>query len=125
MISADPTVILGDGKRLADILALAGPDTAPLILRQMELDLAAVEAAISPALRSRDWTAIRAQTHVLISLAGTIGADRLHAAAIDLNVAAHDRAEAHVTRLGPPLLSDLAHLRAALAGRDSPQNVAP
>ena len=125
MISADPTVILGDGKRLADILALAGPDTAPLILRQMQLDLAAVDAALSLALRSRDWTAIRAQTHVLISLAGTIGADRLHAAAIDLNVAAHDRAEAHVTRLGPPLLSDLAHLRAALAGRDSPQNVAP
>lgn len=122
MTSADPTGLLGDARRLTDILTLAGPETGPLILRQMQLDLAAVATALAAALDSRDWTAIRAQTHVLISLAGTIGADRLHAAAIDLNSAAHDRAEARVALLTAPLLADLAGLRAALAHRDQPDS---
>ena len=125
MTVVDPTSILGDGKRLTDILALAGPETAPLILRQMQLDLASVATALTTALDSRDWTAIRAQTHVLISLAGTIGADRLHAAAIELNTAAHDQAETRAATLAPTLLSDLAHLRAALAGRDCPGAAPP
>lgn len=123
--AADPTYILGDGKRLNDILALAGTETAELILRQMQVDLDGVARGLTAALDSRDWTEIRAQTHVLISLAGTIGADRLHSAAIDVNTAAHDRAEDRVTSRAAPLLADLAHLRAALAVHKSPGKAAP
>ena len=116
--------ILGDGKRLADILALAGPETATLILRQMQADLGAVATALAASLDRpaqaagpQDWSTIRAQTHVLISLAGTIGADRLHAAAIDLNAAAHDRDVARTALLVGPLMSDLAHLCEVIAAR--------
>ena len=125
MIPGDITGILGDGKRLTDIFTLAGPETAPVILRQMQIDLASVATALSAALDTRDWTTIRAQTHVLISLAGTIGADRLYSAAIDLNTAAHDRAENRVAALGTPLLADLTHLRAALAAGSSTGSAAP
>lgn len=117
MTNAATADILGDGQRLTDILTLAGPDTARLILRQMQADLAAVAADLSAALDSGDWAAIRAQTHVLISLAGTIGATRLHALAIDLNAAAHDRAEGQAAALAGPLLADLADLRHLLALR--------
>ncbi|MCZ8334753.1 MAG: hypothetical protein O9328_10865 [Rhodobacteraceae bacterium] len=123
--AADPTGILGDGKRLNDILALAGTETATFILRQMQTDLDGVTAGLSEALDSRDWTAIRTQTHVLISLAGTIGADRLHAAAIEVNTAAHDREEDRVAARAAPLLADLAHLRAALAAHKNPGSAAP
>lgn len=124
MTQGAPWSILGTGKRLADILALAGPETAPLILRQMQADLLAVRTALAasvdrPATDSGagDWSAIRAQTHVLISLAGTIGADRLHAAAIDLNAAAHDRDVARTALLVGPLMADLAHLCDVIAAR--------
>ena len=124
--------ILGDGKRLADILALAGPETGVLILDQMQADLGGVAAALAAALArpsdgtgARDWPAIRAQTHVLISVAGTIGADRLHAAAIDLNAAAHDRDEARTASLAGPLLSDLDALHAAIAARLSADAALP
>lgn len=109
--------ILGDGRRLDDILALAGPETGPLILRQMAADLARVATDLAAALAAHDWAVLRGQSHVLISLAGTIGADRLHALAIDLNAAAHDRADGRTDALASPLLSDLTRLRMALAAR--------
>lgn len=117
MTHAPAADIIGDGQRLSDILALAGPDTAPLILRQMQADLASVATALTAALDAGDWTVIRAQTHVLISLAGTIGADRLHALAIDLNTAAHGRSEGQAAALAAPLLADLDSLRSLLAAR--------
>lgn len=117
---AAPCDILGDGKRLADILALAGPETAPLILRQMLADLDSVTATLAPALSGDDWATIRGQTHILIALAGTMGADRLHGLAIDLNEAAHARATGRSAALTAPLLADLGRLRAAIAARLAP-----
>ena len=111
--------LLGDGRALADILTMAGPETAARILRQMHADLSATAAALRPALAPPDWTAIRAQTHILISLAGTIGAARLHAMAIDLNDAAHARDAGRTTTLATPLLSDLDALTALLATRSA------
>lgn len=112
--------ILGDGQRLADILALAGPETAPRILAQMKADLDSLATALGPALATADWKAIRGQTHILISIAGTIGALRLHRLAIDLNAAAHDAAPDRSTALAVPLLSDLRRLCAALDARLPP-----
>lgn len=109
--------LLGDGRALADILAMAGPETAARILVQMQADLSATAAALRPALAQGDWTAIRAQSHVLISLAGTIGAMRLHALAIDLNTAAHAQDAGQTAALATPLMADLDALTALLAAR--------
>ena len=115
---ADParTSLLGDGAALREILALAGPEMAVSILQQMRVDLAGVAATLAPALTTHDWGAIRAQTHVLIALAGTIGAMRLHQLAIDVNNAAHQQDALQLTALSPPLLADLAGLQSLLGG---------
>ena len=109
--------LLGDGRALADILAMAGPETAARILIQMQADLAATAAALRPALTLGDWATIRAQSHVLISVAGTIGAMRLHALAIDLNTAAHAQDARQTAALAAPLMADLDALTALLTAR--------
>jgi hypothetical protein len=121
MTSGDPlsTQVLGDGAALRDILALAGPEMAIRILHQMRVDLEAVATALKPAVADTDWVVIRAQTHVLIALAGTIGANRLHQLAIGLNIAAHDQDKAQLGALAGPLLADLANLQSLLGGTAS------
>ena len=117
-MSDDPVraSLLGDGAALREILALAGPEMAICILQQMRVDLAVVAAALTPALDAQDFGVIRAQTHVLIALAGTIGAMRLHQLAIDVNNAAHQQDALQLTALSPPLLADLAGLQSLLGG---------
>ncbi len=118
----DPaTALLGDGATLRDILALAGPAIAPRLLAQIVTDLTTTADHLRPALANRDWPGIRAQSHVLISVAGTIGAMGLHGAACHLNAAAHDRDEAQVARIAPLLTADLARLIALVAAQgDAP-----
>ena len=58
--------------------------------------LGLLAAALLPAISACHWPTIRAQTHVLVALAGTIGAMRLHQLAIDANTAAHDQASARL-----------------------------
>lgn len=117
MTAPDPHDILGDSTALRDLLAMAGPETAPRILRQMHSDLTACAALLAPALATDERAMIRAQTHVLIALAGTIGAMRLHARAIDLNAAAHADDAAAITAQSGPLMADLTGLIALLAAR--------
>lgn len=131
MIAHDPTGIFGTSTALQDILLLAGPETAPRILQQMHEDLSSVAALLLPAIAcagapaqsgpnptpAPDWPQIRRQTHVLISLAGTIGAMRLHALAIELNTAAHDQDAPRVRSLVPPLRADLIGLITLIAQR--------
>lgn len=109
--------LLGDGQALRDILALAGPDMAARILAQVVTDLRGVDATLSTALRDKDHSLIRSQTHVLISVAGTIGAARLHALAVEINTAAHDRAARRIDSLSAALLADLRGVIALLAAR--------
>ena len=123
MTAEDPLGILGDTSSLHDILVMAGPDTALRILHQMQIDLAATAAQIVPAIAAADTAVIRAQTHVLISLAGTIGAMRLHGLAADLNAAAHGEDAARIATLAGPLLDDLTALIALLASRLPPDRV--
>ena len=112
--SPAPSSLLGDGAALREIMALAGPEMAIRILEQMRTDLAGVAAALLPAISACHWPTIRAQTHVLVALAGTIGAMRLHQLAIDANTAAHDQASARLADIAPQLLADLAALQALL-----------
>lgn len=119
MTAPAPGALLGDGAALREILALAGPEMGARILRQVVTDLSVVQAALVPALAAvpPDWAAIRTQTHVLISVAGTIGAARLHTLAIALNGLAHGMDAAAATATAPPLLADLAGVVALLQGR--------
>lgn len=95
---------------LSDILALAGPDGAQRLLAQIGTDLAEVRRGMISALPASDRTALRSATHVLISLAGTIGAPRLQKGAVALNTAAHGDDWAKVLDLAGPVLTDLAAL---------------
>lgn len=110
LASDGPAALLGDGRILADLLRMAGPATAPAFLRQIAIDLSGVQTALAPALDAADWPVVRAQTHILIAVAGTIGATRLHGLAVDLNLAAHNRAAELAALLAPPLMADLAAL---------------
>lgn len=125
MTASDPLGILGESTALRDILIMAGPETAPLILQQMHIDLTATAAAIGPAIATADVIPIRAQTHVLISLAGTIGAMRLHRLAVDLNAAAHADDAAAIATLAAPLMADLTALITLLAERLPPEHLSP
>ena len=125
MTAPDPLGILGDSTALRDILAMAGPDMAPRILHQMHLDLTNTAAELAPALAVADSATIRAQTHVLIALAGTIGAMHLHGLAVDLNSAAHAEDAATIATLAAPLMADLTALTALLAARLPPDEAPP
>lgn len=108
--------LIGDGAALRSLLALAGPDTGRRILRQMDSDLLATMAQLTAALAPPDFRAIRAQSHVLISLVGTIGAMQMHAAACRLNEAAHAEDAAATAALAESLAADTPRLAAALRG---------
>lgn len=92
------------------LLALAGPEIAPELLRQLSEDLADVATGLSASLQSVDWEAMRAQTHVLVALAGSVGARSLQEAASRLNIMAHEEARA-ATVHGAEVLAGLVVLR--------------
>lgn len=75
-----------------NLLSLAGPQVAPELLRQLAEDLAGVAASLPTALAAQDRAALRAQTHVLMALAGSVGAGPLYEAATRLNLVAHGSA---------------------------------
>lgn len=91
------------------LLSLAGPQVAPDLLRQLAEDLAGVAAGLGPALAQQDRAEVRAQTHVLMALAGSVGATPLYAAAERLNRAAHNGDG--IDDIGPVVLAGLAELR--------------
>lgn len=117
--------LLGDGAALRDILALAGPVIAPRLMAQIVTDLSATLDQLAPAITTRDWAQIRVQSHVLISLAGTIGAMGLHADACRLNDAAHAQDETRLAALAPRVTADLAALVTLVTARRNAQGALP
>ncbi len=71
------------------LLIMAGPLTAAELLRRMLEDLRRAEHRLTLAQDGPDWAGIRAQTHVLMALAGTLGAQKLQCLAQELNTIAH------------------------------------
>lgn len=99
-VTADSPPVL-DRARLAALIKMAGPEVAPELLGTLRADLDLVARHFAATLDRRgppDWADLRAQSHVLIALAGSTGAPRLHQRARDLNTLAHaeetDRATA-------------------------------
>ncbi|MCU0826910.1 MAG: hypothetical protein MUE52_05780 [Tabrizicola sp.] len=108
-----------DSSRLDHLLALVGPALAPDLLRQLDEDLSGCSRSIADAARETDWKALRDGSHVLISLAGSAGAVRLHALAQSLNAAAHERDSAALENLLPGLTTDLQTLIAIVRARSA------
>ena len=78
-----------DYTRINELLGIAGPDTSNELLNRLKSDLTNVKDGLESAGPIKDSNAIRAETHVLISLSGAIGAIPLHHLATSLNAAAH------------------------------------
>jgi CheY-like chemotaxis protein/anti-sigma regulatory factor (Ser/Thr protein kinase) len=92
------------------LLEVAGPDTARELVTRLFTDLRKAERGLVAGLAECDVNAVRAETHVLIALAGAVGAERLCKLAQDLNVVAHRREGGEMTALGDECLAQLDRL---------------
>ncbi|MCB2128960.1 MAG: response regulator [Rhodobacteraceae bacterium] len=86
------------------LLAIAGPDGRQELLGRLCADLRRTERGLVSGLGNLDFAAIRSDTHVLIALAGAVGASRLQALATALNAASHRRERSEIGALGPDTL---------------------
>lgn len=73
-----------DEGRLAEMLALVGPESETRLLRSVIDDLQTARERLVRAVERRDAVGLRDQTHVLGALAATFGAMSLSAAAQEL-----------------------------------------
>lgn len=98
--SAETMQLIGelDRNRFEALLQAAGPEGRREFLTHLLQDLKSVATELRQAVASKDAPTVRAQTHILISLAGAVGADRLQGLAESLNATAHrDRLSAAAT----------------------------
>ncbi len=93
--------------RLIDI---AGPAAAAELLMRLHTDLRRTERGLVAGLAEGNADAIRADTHVLIALAGAVGAARLQTLAQTLNAAAHRRNLGDMPAIGAEALEQLDRL---------------
>lgn len=124
---ADPAPPTGPGlkefdqSRLGHLLEITGPDLAVELLARLNEDLSATEAKLAQAAGDLDWKALREGSHVLISLSGSVGALSLQAMAESLNAIAHDRDQAALDSLMPPLAGELAALIGLIRSTTPPE----
>ena len=122
-----PQAVALDGQlidlaRFDHLMAIAGPVTAPELLARLQSDLRSVERGLIAALAGLSDNpealgVVRAQTHVLLALAGSVGAQRLYNLAEALNTAAHQHNLAVVRSLGQVTLLQLDYLITFISGR--------
>jgi len=104
-------------QRLVALLALAGPDNALELATRLDEDLSSIAATLTHA---DDPPVVRAQSHVLLAITGSIGADRLCDLARTLNAAAKADGVAQGSDLMTEILMLLnqliAHIRTLRSG---------
>ncbi len=99
-------------REIYDSLADAiGPDSMSELLERVNEDLSDAGVRLGKALERRDVKEIRAGTHILISVAGAIGAVGLQHACQTMNAAANRNDLDHVMREGPEMIALLARVR--------------
>lgn len=106
------------------LLALAGPADQHELIRRLTTDLQSVEHGLASGFAGPDWAELRAQSHVLKALAGTLGAQALHNAAERLNRQARRRdpqglelLQQEMLPLFDTLIACIAQMRACLMDR--------
>lgn len=101
--------------RFQRLLQLAGPENGAELLARLSEDLIATRDQSSASMASLDWSGLRAASHVLISLAGSVGAVSLQTLAEQMNAAAHVTDHASLLALVPEALGELDALIAVVA----------
>ncbi len=102
-----------DEAALTRLVALAGPADGPELLRRLIADLAAVLGGLTTGFAAQDRDAIRRQSHVLLAIAGTIGAPHVYDLAQLLNQTARDASHG----AAPPEAIDLLQRLSGLIDR--------
>lgn len=113
-----PDLPVLDPAPLRRLMVLAGEDDRAELLRRLDQDLAAAALRLQSALTDPRLPDIRAATHVLVSLAGSVGGRATETLARALNSAVHDGAPPDLlTGRITALVAAVAALRAALPGQ--------
>ncbi len=104
-------------ERFEALLRVAGPVEAVELLARLDEDLRAVDQRLRAGVSNGELSAIREQTHILIALAGAVGAERLFGLAEVLNIAAKRKRVADMAALHAPCAADLAVLISLISAR--------
>ena len=99
-----------DPSRLSHLLDITGPDLGPELLARLTEDLTTTQDTLDIGADTTDWKRLREGSHVLISLAGSVGALSLQAMAESLNAIAHRQDSDALDALMSPLGGELATL---------------
>ncbi|HEU0223671.1 MAG TPA: ATP-binding protein, partial [Paracoccaceae bacterium] len=94
-----------------------GPEGMSELLGKVEEDLLSVGARIAGAIEKRDFATLRAQSHILISVAGAVGALPLQQEAEALNGAARREEAAALARMGPQVADGIRRVVAFVSER--------
>lgn len=130
-LAPTPAAALGDfdPQRFQRLLELTGPSMAGALLTHLADDLTTCRSTTTAGAETQDWIALREGSHVLISLAGSVGALSLQGRAEALNGAAHMQDGGAVGLIMPDLLRELDALidlvRSTPAPAKTPQAKAP
>lgn len=118
-MTADGTQISPQGLQALDesallrLLALAGPADAFELMRRLDADLRHVAVGLTAGLAKGDMAVLREHSHVLMAVAGTIGANHIHHLAQDLNRSAKENG----VEVAEPFVTQLLHLLDGLVER--------
>ncbi len=105
-----PDQLLLDFDRYERLIEIAGPEGSIELLDRLQEDLLQVQRGLERALGEGNPAEVRTQTHVLIALAGAVGADALQRLSEALNAAAHRKTTDGMVGLGRQAMRQLAHL---------------
>jgi len=94
-----------------------GPVAIKELLRKMDRDILGVREKIETALAARDQRELRGATHILVAVAGSVGATKLQYDAQCLNSAAHSGDINTVDRLGKMVIAEIDLLRGFLRSK--------
>lgn len=99
------------------LLAMVGPTVAPDLLRQLAEDLGQCHADLASVGLGPNWQVWRDSSHVVISLAGSVGDADVQTLAEALNLAAHGQDAGTAQQLLPQLLDLLGLLIGRIKAR--------
>ncbi len=109
-----------DPTRFQRLIDLTGPALAGTLLLQLADDLGRCRTLALTGAEDLNWDALRESSHILISLAGSVGALSLQAMAETLNTAAHGQDATEARQLTPVLVAELDALIALVRATPAP-----